>query len=212
MTVEAKTAATAEGPLRGARVELVPVDASHVPELQRIVATEPVRRRWGGEGVSPSWPFDDPSAVCYAVLLDGTVRGMVQYSEENEPAYRHASIDIFVDPAVHNRGVGRDAVGALARHLVRDRGHHRLTIDPAADNEAAIRCYAAVGFRPVGVMRRYERDADGRGWHDGLLMELLAEELDGDADGRSAADRGAADRAGPVGARPDPAGPVRGPA
>jgi len=26
-------------------------------------------------------------------------------------------------------------------------------------------------------MRRYERDADGNGWHDGLLMDLLAEEL-----------------------------------
>jgi len=33
-----------------------------------------------------------------------------------------------------------------------------------------------VGFRPVGVMRRYERGADGT-FHDGLLMDLLAEEL-----------------------------------
>ncbi len=57
-------------------------------------------------------------------------------------------------------------------------GHHRLVIDPAADNEPSIRCYAAVGFRPVGIMRAYERDADGVGWHDGLLMDLLAEELD----------------------------------
>jgi aminoglycoside 6'-N-acetyltransferase len=52
-----------------------------------------------------------------------------------------------------------------------------LVIDPAADNEPAIRCYAAVGFRPVGVSW-YERDADGVGWHGGLLMDLLAEELD----------------------------------
>jgi hypothetical protein len=28
-----------------------------------------------------------------------------------------------------------------------------------------------VGFKPVGVLRDYERDTDGRGWHDGLLME-----------------------------------------
>jgi RimJ/RimL family protein N-acetyltransferase len=193
VAVEANTA-PAEGPLQGEFVELVPVDASHVPELRRIVATEPVRRRWGGEGVSPSWPFDDPSAVCYAVLVEGTIRGMVQYSEENEPAYRHASLDIFIDPAVHNRGLGRDAVRAVARHLVRDRGHHRLTIDPAADNEVAIRCYAAVGFRPVGIMRRYERDPDGRGWHDGLLMELLAEELDRGTGGQSAADAAAPGR------------------
>jgi aminoglycoside 6'-N-acetyltransferase len=34
-------------------------------------------------------------------------------------------------------------------------------IDPAADNTAAIRCYASVGFRPVRVMRHYERDAHG---------------------------------------------------
>ncbi len=69
-------------------------------------------------------------------------------------------------------------MATLARHLVRDRAHHRLVIDPAADNETAIRCYTAVGFRPVGIMRRYERDADRVGWHDGLLMDVLAEELD----------------------------------
>jgi len=27
-----------------------------------------------------------------------------------------------------------------------------VVIDPAADNEAAIRCYPAVGFRPAGVI------------------------------------------------------------
>jgi aminoglycoside 6'-N-acetyltransferase len=68
-------------------------------------------------------------------------------------------------------------VRTLARHLVHDRGHHRLVIDPAADNLAAVRSYAAVGFRPVGVMRRYERDVDGGGWHDSLMMDLLAEDL-----------------------------------
>ena len=43
-----------------------------------------------------------------------------------------------------------------------------------AANAAAIRAYEKAGFRPVGVMRRYERDTGGGGWHDGLLMELLA--------------------------------------
>jgi RimJ/RimL family protein N-acetyltransferase len=156
---------------------LVPVAAEHVPELRRILATPEVRARWRDEDASPRWPFDDPSATRFAVLLDGAVRGMVQYGEEDEPDYRHASIDIFLDPAVHGRGVGRDTVATLARHLVHDRRHHRLVIDPAADNEPAIRCYTAVGFRPVGIMRRYERDADRVGWHDGLLMELLAEQL-----------------------------------
>lgn len=68
-------------------------------------------------------------------------------------------------------------MATLARHLLHDLGHHRLVIDPAANNAPAIRCYAAVGFVPVGVLRQYERDADGAGWHDGLLMDLLADEL-----------------------------------
>ena len=114
----------------------------------------------------------------YVILLEGRVVGWIQWWGEEEPDYRHASIDIYVDPAVHGHGVGTDAVRALARHLIVDHGHHRLTIDPAADNAAAIRGYAKVGFRPVGVMRQYERGADGS-WHDGLLMDLLADELRG---------------------------------
>ena len=48
-------------------------------------------------------------------------------------------------------------------------------IDPAADNAAAIACYRKVGFRDVGVMRRYEKGPDGI-WHDGLLMELVVDD------------------------------------
>lgn len=163
--------------LFGERVVLVPVGDAHVETLKRIRRTPEVLARWGDVDEEPDWPDDDPGTVCYAIVHDVIVRGLVQYGEETEPSYRHASLDIFLDPVVHGQGLGRDAVRTLARHLIRDRGHHRLVIDPASDNEAAIRAYTAVGFRPVGVMRQYERDADGSGWHDGLLMDLLAEEL-----------------------------------
>lgn len=163
--------------LPGERVVLVPVREEHVPELRRILATAEVRLRWRDEGRSREWPFDDSSATRFGVLVDRLVRGMIQYAEEEDTDYRHASIDIFLDPAVHGRGLGRDAVATLARYLVHHRRHHRLVIDPAADNQPAIRCYSAVGFQPVGIMRCYERDAEGRGWHDGLLMDLLADEL-----------------------------------
>ena len=69
-----------------------------------------------------------------------------------------------------------DAVRTLARWLIDERGHHRLTIDPAVANEPAIRAYEAVGFKRVGVMRRYWRDPEGV-WQDGLLLDLLADEL-----------------------------------
>jgi aminoglycoside 6'-N-acetyltransferase len=163
--------------LKGDVVSLVPVTAAHVPELRRILRTPEVHVRWGDADAEPGWPLEDPEVVCFAVVVDDAVRGMIQYGEEEDPGYRHASLDIFLDPAVHGRGIGRDTVRTLSRFLIDERGHHRLVIDPAADNAAAIGCYESVGFRPVGIMRRYERDADGNGWHDGLLMDLLADEL-----------------------------------
>ncbi|MBA3621365.1 MAG: GNAT family N-acetyltransferase [Euzebyales bacterium] len=115
-------------------------------------------------------------SVVFAVEVEGEVIGSIQYVEEPAPDYRHAGIDVFLSARWHGKGLGTDAVRTLARHLVHDRGHHRLAIDPAVANERAIRTYERVGFRRVGIMRRYERGSDGR-WHDCLLMELLAEHL-----------------------------------
>ncbi len=156
---------------------LRPLAEADVPALREALATPEVARWWGSEQDRDGWPWrDDSSAIRYAVVADGEVAGLIQYAEETDPEYRHAGVDVFLHPRRHGRGLGTDAVRTLARHLVMDRGHHRLTIDPAADNTAAIRCYEKVGFRPVGVLRRYWRDPQGV-WRDGLLMDLLADEL-----------------------------------
>jgi aminoglycoside 6'-N-acetyltransferase len=101
---------------------------------------------------------------------------MVQFVQEHTPRYRHAAIDLFLDPAVHGRGIGTEVLRRVARLLFEQHGHHRLTIDPALANAAAIRAYEKAGFSRVGVMRRYERDAHGPEWHDSLLMELLVDD------------------------------------
>jgi aminoglycoside 6'-N-acetyltransferase len=161
--------------LRGEGVVLRPLVEADGPELRRIMAT-PAVAEWWSEPDEGFPMHDDPDVTRMTIEADGAVAGMIQYGEEEDPKYRHASIDLFLDPAVRGRGLGTEAVRLLARHLVTDRGHHRITIDPAAANAPAIRAYEKVGFRPVGVMRRYERAPNGQ-WHDGLLMDLLAEEL-----------------------------------
>jgi aminoglycoside 6'-N-acetyltransferase len=155
-------------------IALRPLAETDADELLRIHGTPEVRRWW--DAPDDGFPLtDDPDASRLTIEVDGRIAGMIQFSEELEPKYRHAGIDIFVDPAFHGRGIGTEAVRRVVRHLVDDRGHHRITIDPAVENVAAIRSYEKVGFRPVGVMRRYERDVDRDGWHDGLLMELVVE-------------------------------------
>jgi aminoglycoside 6'-N-acetyltransferase len=165
--------------LRGAVATLRPATSDDVPALARIRSTPEVFRRWrGGDDMTAEVTGDlsEPDLQTYAIEVDDHVVGAIQWSAEEEPDYRHAQLDIYLDPSVHGRGLCTDAVRTLARHLVDDHHYHRLVIDPAADNAAAIRCYEKVGFRRVGIMRQYERDPDGS-WHDGLLMDLLADEL-----------------------------------
>lgn len=164
--------------LVGSQVRLRPTRSDDRQVLVAIRSTPEVRRRWRGDDLDAE--FDDDLADADVVRLtiedgDGTIVGLIQFAEESEPDYRHASIDIFVDPTMHRRGIATDAIRTVIDHLIVDCRHHRLTIDPAADNEPAIRCYSQVGFRPVGVLRQYERQTDGT-WADGLLMELLADD------------------------------------
>ena len=163
--------------LRAGRVTLRPIRESEVDELAVMLTRPGVREWWGSlddaehtrEGL-----LNDGAA--FAIEVDGTLAGWLGYNEETEPDHRYASLDIFLAPEHQDRRLGSAVLRLAAGWLFEQRGHHRLTIDPACENVRAIRAYAAVGFRPVGAMRCYERGADGR-WHDNLMMDLLREEL-----------------------------------
>jgi aminoglycoside 6'-N-acetyltransferase len=161
--------------LEGRRVRLRSATPEDAARLRPIRDEPEVTSRWGRlePGELEAFVADERSFV---VELGDEVIGAIQYEEEEDPMYRHAGIDVYLTSSRHRAGLGSEAVAVLARYLIGERGHHRLTIDPAADNPAAIRAYGKVGFRPVGVMRAYERGPDGT-WHDGLLMDLLAGEL-----------------------------------
>jgi aminoglycoside 6'-N-acetyltransferase len=161
--------------LQGPRVLLRTTTADDAALLLPI-RNEPEVRRWWSDlepGEMEEFVADEHSL---AIEVDGEIVGAVQFFEEEDPMYRHANIDVYLTTPRHGDGFGSEAVRVLARFLIEERGHHRLTIDPAADNRAAIRAYEKVGFRRVGVMRSYERGPDGT-FHDGLLMELLADDL-----------------------------------
>jgi aminoglycoside 6'-N-acetyltransferase len=163
----------------GRMLALRPVSTADAAPLAEILADPTVSLWWGtfdAEKLRNDVLEPPPGVASFVIEVEGSVAGFIQYSEENDPDYRHAGIDIAVGSSWQGRGIGPDAIRTLARHLFEERGHHRLTIDPAVANDRAIRAYERVGFRPVGVMRAYERGADGQ-WHDGLLMDLLRDEF-----------------------------------
>jgi len=181
MAAEGERGDTPAGPvLIGRQVQLRPGRPGDAAQLHAILAEPSVSRWWGDPDpvtvIEQALHGGDASSVLLVVEADGQVAGGIQYHEETDPMYRHAGIDIYLRSRFQGRGAGREAVALLARYLFERRGHHRITIDPAAANSQAIRCYTKVGFRPVGVMRQYERGGDGR-FHDGLLMDLLRGEL-----------------------------------
>jgi len=163
--------------LRGGRVLLRHATGEDVDAIAAILAEPEVARWWGDHdaGRVRQELIEDPGVEAFAIEVGGDLAGVLLVAEENDPDYRHAGLDISLATAHQDRGLGREALRVVIDHLADERGHHRFTIDPAVENERAIRCYAAVGFRPAGVMRRYWRDPDGT-WRDGLLMDMLADE------------------------------------
>jgi len=163
--------------LTGERVRLRPATPDDAASVLEILEAPGVARWWPGATIEESQELMTRTDVhAFMIEFAGATIGFVQYAEEPDEDYAHAGIDIALHDAWQGRGLGTDALRTLARHLTRDRRIHRLTIDPAAENARAIRCYEKVGFHPVGIMRAYERGADGT-WHNGLLMDLLPDDL-----------------------------------
>jgi len=168
------------GPEPQTSCALRPVAPGDLDDLVRIFE-EPEMARW--------WPRydrarierefvvgDDADTTPYVIEVDGQAAGVIQSWEESDTEYRHASIDIGLSARWHGRGVAVEALRALIHILIVDKGHHHLTIDPAAHNGRAIACYKKVGFRPVGILRQNELGVDGT-FHNSLLMDLVADDL-----------------------------------
>lgn len=166
--------------LRDGRVALRALREEDAGPLAAMTEHPSVREWWGAEDSdsrsAAGFAEEARAEAAFAIEVDGALGGWLGFHEELEPDYRHASLDILLASEHQGAGLGPVALRLAARWLIDERGHHRLTIDPAAANARAIGAYASLGFRPVGVLRSYERGADGA-WRDGLLMDLLGEEL-----------------------------------
>lgn len=160
--------------LSGERVTLRPLVDGDEERLAAIVREPEVSRWWGLYSGNMSGDDFLEHQSGWVIEIDGRVAGWVEFYEEAETDYRHVALDIFLTTALHGQGLAHESLRLAMDHF-QDEGHHRFTIDPAAENRRALRSYERLGFRRVGVLRKYERGRNGE-WHDNVLMELLAEE------------------------------------
>jgi aminoglycoside 6'-N-acetyltransferase len=150
-------------------------DSDLLPLL--AIVNQPEVSRWWG-----TWKPRDlakeigAATLAWTIEIDGEPAGLVAAHEESDPDSYGVDLDVFLDSARIDRGIGSDALRQALRMLFEGRGHHRAAIYVNPDNKRAIRAYEKLGFKPVGILRRCARMDDGE-WHDELIMDLLAEEL-----------------------------------
>jgi len=163
--------------LQGERLTLQPLTDDDVEALLPAVY-EPGIADWWGDTSDPDYQREGfhNEGRALAIHVDDQIAGWLAFHEETEPDYRQVALDIMLRPGFQDQGLGPEALRLLIRWFIDEHGHHRFTIDPTVENKRAIAAYERVGFKPVGILRKSERAPDGQ-WRDGLLMDLLAEDV-----------------------------------
>ena len=149
--------------LRGQRVTLRPMTHADAPHLRRW-ADEP-DFAWFQWGRRPGRFTDDEAArrwmdviaehrgVVFVIEYEGRPVGQVNY-RDLQPKGQSAEVGIGIgEPGLWGKGLGREALGLLVRHLVDELGVHRVSLSVLAYNDRAIASYRAAGFEVEGVER-----------------------------------------------------------
>ena len=148
--------------VRGRLTALRPADEGDVDRLVAWHADPDVLRYWDDETFTREEMEERiarPDVEAWIVEEGGEPIGYLQVHPDG--------LDMFLIPTARGRGRGPDAARAMARHLLDERGWSRVTVDPYAWNESAVRAWERAGF--VEVSRR---DAGGEHTAPWILMEF----------------------------------------
>lgn len=120
--------------------------------------------------------YEDPDPTSRRIIqYRGRDIGYLQFyplDKEGFEEYQYArterrtfGIDQFIgEPELWGQGIGRVFVGLICGYLRKHCGAQAVVLDPHADNERAIRCYEACGFRKVKLLPEHEL-------HDGVMVD-----------------------------------------
>lgn len=113
--------------------------------------------RWKDVAAATEWMdrIAERSGKLFAIEHEGRAIGQANYRDW-QPKGKSAEVGIGIgEKALWSKGLGREALALLLRHLVEDLGAHRVNLHVLAYNDRAINSYRAAGFDVEGI----ERDA-----------------------------------------------------
>jgi N-acetyltransferase len=176
------TTAASAPTLRGQRVTLRPMTHADAPHLVRW-ANDPdfAWYQWGrrpgrfaDEEAGRKWMdvITERRGVVFVIEHEGRPIGQANY-RDLQPKGKSAEVGVGIgEPSLWGKGLGREALGLLVKHLVDDLGVHRVTLSVLAYNDRAISSYRAAGFEVEGI----ERDGvmtDRGSWADDVKMAYV---------------------------------------
>ena len=157
-------------------VSIRPAAADDVDFLVELYADDDVRPFLAaGRPYDREWVMANLGSLVVAEL-DGARAGAMAWQVESERnGIVHVS-GLAVHPRFRGRRLADEAARLFQRHLLLERGFHRIELEVYGFNERAQRHAERSGFVREGVKRQAYRRGDG--WVDSVLYGLVAEDLD----------------------------------
>jgi aminoglycoside 6'-N-acetyltransferase len=157
-------------------ITIRPATEADLDFLVELYAHEEVRPFLAaGRSYDRGWIAGSLEGIVVAEL-DGEPAGAFVWELRNERSGIVHVGGVAVHPRYRGRRLADEAARLLQRHLLVERGFHRIELEIYGFNERAQRHVERAGFVKEGVKRKAYRRGDD--WVDGVLYGLVAEDLD----------------------------------
>ena len=163
-------------------VSIRPAGAADADFLVELYADEDVRPflaaagSYDRDGVRDKLAQDPARGGVMVVELEGERAGAMAWELTNRRSGIVHVSGLAVHPSFRGRRLADEAARLVQRHLIHERGFHRIELEIYGFNERAQRHAERSGFVREGVKRKAYRRDDG--WVDGVLYGLVAEDLE----------------------------------
>lgn len=147
------------------------------PDIYRMLGADPRTLQPLTEEQAAAWVENIAShPATWVIEWQGRAIGEILLDNAVEADRRAGLIIGILDPEALGKGLGTEAIRAIAEFAFDKLGLHKLSMRVLAFNTRAIRAYERVGFIREGLER--ESALIGDTWHDDVIVGLLKRDFD----------------------------------